>query len=499
VSSTGQEMPILFKCATSACTSWTTQQLPLPSGHIQGNARFVHIPQPSGFAAAVAVGSTRDSSGVPKAVAWQPDGLGGFTVTLLGEPTPMPVPASESVSLNYQKIKLSHAATAGLAANGLGERKPVVWFFDATIPAWAAPVVLPLPLGGDEGGATAMAVSDGAPGAQVMSVAGFEDIDDGGTPGTRAIAWQCTTTVSPSADCGSVGAWTSTVLTPLVGQGSSSALDIAILPNGDAAIAGTSYSSGADPYVSGEATLWVVDSSTHAIISTLRVSDMADDLAAGDVPRVLDSFQLSPGDGLGVHAVSGTMLGGAARRWLMTGVPWNRRVQGVALVPQGQGRFDVEVSWRIDLAGNVLLDTELGATVELEIGGVPEADSDNPECIIWDIKDSDGYSCDVLPDGANCGTATLNTVPVGLTCDGGTGTCGLGFTTVFADVAVSAGEAVSVTLTPSPLTEPETVVDDDFFQTIATLPVPTLGATGIVGLGALILTSGWFLARRPLR
>ena len=278
--------------------------------------------------------------------------------------------------------------------------------------------------------------------------------------------------------------------------GSSSAFDIAILGNGNAAIAGTSYPSGADPYVTGEATLWVVDSSSHTIISTLRVSDMADDLAAGDEPRVLDSFQISPGDGLGVHAVSGTILGGAARRWLMTGVPWNRRVQDIVLVPQGEGQVDVEVSWRIDLAGTVLSDTELGATLELEINGVPEANADNPECIIWDIADSDGYSCDVLPDGASCGTATLNSVPVSLTCDGDTGTCGLSFTTVFGGVVVLPGQTVSARLTPSRLTEPETVIGDDSFETISMVAAPMLGEWGILQLGALLLTSGLLLARR---
>jgi hypothetical protein len=493
----GDPQPILWACTASACTSWTTTLLPLPSGHTSGVARGVFIPQPSGLVDAVAVGWTSDSSGIAKAVAWRPGAVGGWDVTLLPELDPLPTPPKESIAFGYQKISSAHAVVAGRAVNDSGDSKPVAWYFDTALSSWGSPVSLPLPVGSSEGAAAALTVTGGTPGSQLMTIAAVAEIDDGGTPGTQALRLQCTTGTSPSSDCGAAGSWNLKSLAPLPGHGSSSALDVAVLPNGYATLAGTSYPSSTDPYDTGEATLWIVDSSSHTIVATLRVSDLAYDLAAGDVPRVLASFRASPGDGLGVHAVSGTKLGGGPRRWLMTEVPWNRRVSEIVLVPTGGGRFDVQVGWRIDLGGSVAGDTELGAAVGLEINGVPEASAEAEPCLIWELDAGGEYDCESLPDGASCGSATLNDAPITLTCDAGAGTCGVDFTTVFSDLSLHTNDSVLATLTPLPATEAETVLDDDFLEVLVGLvvEVPALGAGGLTGLALLLMASSWLVIR----
>jgi hypothetical protein len=283
---------------------------------------------------------------------------------------------------------------------------------------------------------------------------------------------------------------------PLPGHGSSSAVDVAVLPNGYAMLAGTSYASSTDPNGTGEATLWIVDTSTDTIVGTLRMSDLAQGLSAGDVPRVLTSFRVSPGDGLAVHAVSGTKLGGGPRRWLMTEVPWNRRVDDIAIVPSGAGSFDVTVDWRIDLGGSVAVDTELGAAVGLEIDTVPETPADTDECLIWDLGSGGGYSCEALPGGAPCGTAMSNSVAVTLTCDGDTGTCGVDLTTVFPGVSLVPGDSVLGTLTRLATAEAEIVVEDDSLEVIHGSAVPLFGAGGLATLALSIAASGSFGARK---
>ena len=486
----GAPQPILWECNTSACAAWATTLLPLPSGHTSGEALGVFVPQPSGLADAVAVGWTSDSSGVAKAATWTPNATGGFDVALLPELGSAPTPAKASRGFGFVTFEDGEFLATGVATHDSGETKPVVWY------PQALPLVLPLPVGSSEGAALALTVADGAPGSQLMTIAGVAEIDDAGTPGTRALRFQCATSVSPASDCGTVGSWSMTRLEPLPGHGSSSVLDVAVLPNGYAMLAGTSYPSGSDPNATGEATLWIVESSTHSVVGKLRVSDLAHDLAPGDVPRVLTSFRASPGDGLGVHAVSGTQLGGSPRRWLMTEVPWNRRVDKIELVPAPGSTFDVEVSWRIDLAGSVSGDTELGAEVGLQINGVPETSAEAEECLIWDLDAGGAYACESLPDGASCGTAILNTVPIPLTCDADTGTCGVVVTTLFsANLPLIKNDSVVASLTPLRSAEAETVEDDDSLELIVAAELPSLGIGGLMRLGLLILVSGCLAAR----
>ncbi|MBW2232050.1 MAG: hypothetical protein JRG89_16410 [Deltaproteobacteria bacterium] len=489
----GDPQPTLWECTTSACTTWTVTLLPLPSGHSAGVALGVFIPQPGGLAIAAAVGWTSDLSGIAKATAWLPSVRGGFDAVLLPELGSVPIPPKESIALDYESITSTHAVVAGTASQDSGLSKPVVWYYDTALSTWGSPVELPLPVGSSVGAATALTVTDGTPGARVMTLAGVEEVDDDGTPGTRTLRLQCTTMASPSADCGSAGSWDVKSLPPLSGHGSSSALDIALLSNGYAMLAGSSYSSSTDPFDTGDATLWVVDSSTHMIVATLGVGELAYDLAAGEMARVLTSFRIGPGDGLGVHAVSGSTPGAGPRRWLMTEIPWNRRVEDIAIVSARAGSFDVQVDWRIDLGGRVIGDTELGATVDLEINGLPETSTDSEECLIWEVSDGSTYSCEDLPDGASCGTATLNTAPVGLTCDGDTGTCGVDFTTIFPGLSLQPGDTVKATLTPLLMAEAETVVDDDFLEVVDAVPVPSLGFGGLARLALLILVSGYLV------
>jgi hypothetical protein len=181
----------------------------------------------------------------------------------------------------------------------------------------------------------------------------------------------------------------------------------------------------------------------------------------------------------------------------MTEVPWNRRVKGINLVPAEEEEFSVEVEWRIDLGGSQSSDTELGATLDLEINGVPTSTTDAEECLIWDLDAGGAFACEDLPDGASCGTGFLNTVPITLTCDAETVTCGVDFTTLFPSTdPIGNNTLVTVSLAPTAIAEPETVADDDSIEIVVGIELPSMGLPGMTALGLALLSSGSLVVRR---
>jgi len=157
---------------------------------------------------------------------------------------------------------------------------------------------------------------------------------------------------------------------------------------------------------------------------------------------------------------------------------WNRRVVSLRTSPgSSAGLHDVTVAFTLDLEGSSTLGLELGTNVSISVDGVPQANTDNPECIIWDIADS----CASGPDGEE----------IPLVC--GPGGCSLPTTVlVFPDIPVDPGESLGVTLVPIPGALPELpgFPGDDEKEGVFPFPVPALPlAAAPLAAGLLLLAA----------
>lgn len=141
---------------------------------------------------------------------------------------------------------------------------------------------------------------------------------------------------------------------------------------------------------------------------------------------------------------------------------WNRRVTRLLSSPgSGEGLFDLEVGWTLDLESSATLPLELGTTVDLKVNGATQTSSDNPECIIWDIADS---------------CATVSGMTLALLCPGGA-SCSLPpFAVVFPDIALEPGDVITVILRPAPGALPELPgsPEDDELELLFPFAVPAL-------------------------
>jgi hypothetical protein len=139
---------------------------------------------------------------------------------------------------------------------------------------------------------------------------------------------------------------------------------------------------------------------------------------------------------------------------------WNRHLTGISLQESLVGGYDVTVEWRIALEGDSSSPVEIGTSIDLSIGGVPQATVDAEECLIWDLDP--GGDCAVSPSGTVCGSAIISGKTVELVCgeDGGGCTTPI-LTATIADVALTVADEVSILLRPAPGAEPDSVANDD--------------------------------------
>jgi len=165
---------------------------------------------------------------------------------------------------------------------------------------------------------------------------------------------------------------------------------------------------------------------------------------------------------------------------------WNRRVVSLRTSPGSTaGLHDVSVAWTVDLEGSSTLGLELGTTLTVSVDGVPQATTDSPDCVIWDI----------MMGGGSGASADGSVFP--LVCQ--SGKCSLPTRTlVFPDIPVDPGEGLGVALTPAPGALPELpgFPGDDEKEGVFPFPVPVLPLAAAPLAAGLLYLAGRRVARR---